>query len=208
MEKTFVSMCQDGEAEPADWRKWLDMREDKSVPEKDSLGLLDQEYDDLTKNLRSMEFYVTKKKSVRFITKLWPGCYVRYLFEVNPGQPNWEFGWVDAVDAKQVFCKIQCDDNFNGMRAVTVRIIDVMQVLPYKERPLVYYKTMMCGNCNQCDRSANEKPPQSCPYSNFFNALLAKQIGDQKFISLYLGVHECRDDERQECRNCGNCENS
>jgi hypothetical protein len=53
---------------------------------------------------------------------------------------------------------------------------------------LVYYKTMLCNDCNDCDRMANDFPPNSCKLFEFFNAVLNKQAADKQFILLYTGV--------------------
>ena len=125
------------EAESKDWKAWLERNRKDGDKENELLGLLPEEYSDLSKGLRSFGFYVFKRRHVRSIYNIWAGCYVKYLFETEGGEPHFEFGWVDAVSNTQGFCKIQCDDSFNGCRAVTVRTIDVMEVLPNKERHLV-----------------------------------------------------------------------
>lgn len=184
---TYAEMCGSGSADPEKWKAWLEDTGQTGSPA-EALGLLPEEYADLSGGLRSMGFYVFKKKYARSIFRLWAGCYVKYLFEHDLHEPHFEYGWVDVVNNDQGFCKIQCDDSFNGNRAVTVRIIDVMEVLPLKERPLVYYKTMICGQCNKCDRIAAEPPPMGCPHSRFLNALLSKSSGDSEFHRLYQGV--------------------
>ena len=186
---TYLEMCSNGQASPENWRKWL-----ADCPGSDPiykrLGLLPEEYEDLDKGMRSMEFYVFKRKHVRSIFRIWPGCYVKYLYEYDAHEPHFERGWVDVVNNERGFCKIQCDDAFNGNRAVVVRTIDVMDILPFKERPLVFYKTMLCGECNGCDRTANEEPPADCPRYGLFNALLSKQKGDEEFMRLLYGEKE------------------
>lgn len=177
-------MCLSGKAEANDWAKWLSDFPSEE-PDYQRLGLLEQEYEDLKGGVRSFAFYIMKRNTARSIFNLWPGCYVKYLYEYDKHEPHFEYGWVDVSSNDRGFCKIQCDDDFHGARAVVVRVIDVMEILPYKERPLVYYKTMICGKCNKCDRSSNETPPVSCPFYDFFGALLSKQKGDGEFIRLY-----------------------
>ena len=204
---TYIEMCMKGEAEPKGWKEWLEQNRKEGDKDNELLGLLPEEYEDLSKHVRSFQFYVFKRGFTRSIFNLWGGCYVKYLFEYNGCEPHAECGWVDAVSNTQGFCKIQCDDDFNGGRAVTVRIIDVMEVLPHKERPLIYYKTMLCGQCNKCDHSSNEEPKIDCPHYEFMNAILNKQKGDEKFIELYKNVSGKLNDACQcdshDCQNCG-----
>ena len=211
---TYIEMCRNGSAEPKDWKKWLDGIKKENDKENELLGLLPEEYEDLKNGIRSMGFYVFKSQFARSIFQLWGGCYVRYLFEYDGHEPHFEAGWVDAVSNSKGFCKIQCDDSYCGNRAVTVRTIDVMEILPHKERPLVYYKTMICGQCNKCDHSSNEEPNIECPHYNFMNAMLNKQRGDMEFIRLYDkisgNVAKCETGcDHESCGPCGgNCGDS
>lgn len=184
MNKTYIEMCLNGEAEPCNWEKWLDYMKIDPLRRWDCLGITMQEYDDLSNKKRSFDFYVFKSKHQRVLKRLWAGCYVKYVFEIDCHDPHFEFGWVDMVSLDNEYCKIQCDDSFNGGRAVIIRVTDVMEVFPLKERFLVYYKTMICGDCNGCDRMSNELPPDECPYYNFFNACVAKAKGDAQLLSL------------------------
>lgn len=187
MTMTYLEMCQSGKADPENWRKWLKDFPDDGRPAHERLGLLPEEHDDLDRGMRSFFFYVFKRKNARSIDRIWAGCYVRYLYEYDLHDPHFEYGWVDVVNNERGFCRIQCDDSYGGNRAVTVRTIDVMDVLPLKERPLVYYKTMLCGHCNGCDRSSNDAPPAECPRFGFFSAVLSKQKGDAVLMGM-LGI--------------------
>lgn len=160
--------------------------------EHERFGLLRGEFSDYRAGTRSMSFYAFKRKYNRSIFKLWPGCYVKFAFQYDLGEPHFEFGWVDVVDTRAGLARIQCDDNYQGNRALTVKIVDIMEILPYKERPLVYYKTMVCGDCSKCRKEENSFPTD-CPQFNFFNAILNKQIGDGKFMELYRGVENVID---------------
>ncbi len=198
---TYIEMCMKGEADQKDWKAWLERNRKDGGKENELLGLLPEEYTDLMNGIRSFGFYVFKRRHPRSIFQLWSGCYVKYLFEHEGSEPHFECGWVDGVSNQQGFCNIQCDDGFHGGRAVTVRTIDVMEVLPYKERYLIYYKTMMCGRCDKCDHSSNEEPRIDCPHYEFMNAVLNKQRGDSEFLKLYNGV-SCQHD----CGECGKCQ--
>ena len=202
----FLELCEQENANPQYWKEWLDANKKDEIPPYQVLGLLKEEYDDLCNGIHSIDFYLFKRKHVRYIKNVWGGCYVKYAFEINACEPHFEFGWVDVVNNEKGFCKVQCDDSFFGTRALTLRIIDIMEILPYKERPLVYYKSMVCNDCNDCDRIANELPPESCKLYEFFNAILNKQQADNQFIKLYNGVieHQCNcNNEHKQCS--GNC---
>lgn len=185
---TYIEMCLSGMASPGNWEKWLADTKDDTRPDAEKLGLAKEEHDDLVGKMRSMDFYVKKRGIPRALTHLWTGCYVRFLYEYDLKNPHLECGWVDIVNDERGFCKIQCDDGFDGGRAVVVRVGDVMEVLPLKERPLLYYKTMLCGECNGCDRMSSAEPPQDCRIYGLLNAINSKRSGDAKFISLYEGT--------------------
>ena len=190
---TFLELCEKENINSNHWKEWLETNKKDEVAPYDLLGILKEEYEDLCNGIHSFDFYLFKRKYPRHVKNVWGGCYVKYAFEIDAQEPHFEFGWVDVVNNEQGFCKVQCDDSFFGTRALTLRIIDIMEILPYKERPLVYYKTMVCNECNDCDRMANEFPPESCKLYDFFNAILNKQKADNQFIKLYNGVieHQC-----------------
>lgn len=197
----FLELCESQKIESSCWKKWLEENKKDEVAPYELLGLLKEEYEDLCNDIHSIDFYIFKRKHVRHVKNVWGGCYVKYAFEVDAHDPHFEYGWVDVVNNEKGFCKVQCDDSFVGTRALTLRIIDVMEILPYKERPLVYYKTMVCNDCNDCDRMANQLPPETCKLYGFFNAILNKQQADNEFIKLYNKVlNNCKNN------NCtGNC---
>ena len=184
----FMAMCLAGQAEPEHWEKWLKDFPEDMRPSDERLGLVRQEYEDLQAGRRSMGFFVMKRRYARRIFNIWSGCYVKYLFETEQHEPRVEFGWVDAVNPGNGYCRIQCDVSFNGMRTVTIRCMDIVEILPMKERPLVYYKTMVCGDCQKCDRTSGELPPLECPSYAFLSACLDKSESDRAFMRLYEGI--------------------
>ncbi|MBR4315933.1 MAG: hypothetical protein IKP65_03050 [Alphaproteobacteria bacterium] len=210
--ENFIQFCEKNQNyDPNDWKKWLNENPDKTTSPNELLGLNEQEYEDLNKKIRSMNFYILKRSFKRNINEnLWAGCYVKFLMEMDLMNPHVEYGWVDIVSNEQGFCKIQCDDSYNGCRALTIRIIDVLEVLPFKERPLVYFKTMICGDCNDCDRTANKEVPISCKYYSFFNSILNKQQMDSDFQKMYFSLKEANKETECNCNdnNCNHNDNN
>lgn len=207
---TFIEICQnDKSIQPEYWSDWL--KEVNSVlnkPNYQLLGLQEEQYQDLINKKRTMTFFIFKKQQKRLIDKLWTGCYVKFVYENDCARnPHFQRGWIDVIDNKTKLCKIQCDDSFNGMRALILNISDIIQILPYKERPLIYYKTMICGDCNDCDRASNEINQESCPHFYFFNAIISKQQMDNTFISSYEKIKEEQHNVNPNQINChcGDC---
>lgn len=190
MEKDFLTLCVEGVENPQNWERWLSDRGPSDENRKaELLGLSQEEFDDLNQKMRSMNFYVFKRKNPRSSFRVFPGAYVRFAFEHELQNPHFEMGWVDLVEPHRGFCRIQVDDegDFNGSRAITLRIADVMEILPMKERPLVYYKSMVCGKCNDCDRMRNADVPTTCPHFDFMRLVLKKQKADKELIGVYKG---------------------
>lgn len=186
---TFMKLCQQTDTDSSLWEKWLNSNSDKEkYKEYELLGLLPEEYEDLKNKIHTFKFYIEKRKFNRSIHNLWTGCYVKYLYDKDMTEPVSLTGWVDAISNDKRFCKIQCDDCFDGCRALNIRTMDVLEILPFKERYLIYYKTMICGNCNDCDRVSNDMPPLNCKHYEFFNAIVNKQKADKQFLELYQKV--------------------
>lgn len=209
---TFLELCEKENANPEYWKEWLETNHKDNISPYELIGIAKEEYEDLCNGVHSIDFYLFKSKFPRHIKNVWGGCYVKYVFEIDKHEPHIEFGWVDVVNNDIGFCKVQCDDSFMGTRALTLRILDVVEILPYKERPLVYYKSMVCNECNSCDRMANELPPESCKLFNFFNAIVNKQQADTQFINLYNGILEYQQNQENCNERCsktcgGNCNN-
>lgn len=172
------------------WKQWLNYQKDSNESDHVKMGMMQIQYKDLVDGKHSIYFYVEKYKYIRSVFNVWTGCYVKYLFEHNNKEISMERGWVDQVNPNTGFCRIQCDDGYMGGRAVIIRTVDIMEILPCKERFLIYYKTMLCGTCNQCDRASNEEVPISCRLFNFFNSIKNKQVGDQQYIQYYENVEK------------------
>ena len=202
----FIEFCNSNpDYDTKKWESWIEDYPEKEVPDHEKLGLLKEEYEELKNKLRSMDFYIFKRKFNRSIYNLWGGCYIKFAFEIDLHEPHIEFGWVDVVSNEQGFCKIQCDDNYFGCRALTIRIIDVLEILPYKERPLIYFKTMNCGQCNLCDRASNELPPINCPHYSLFSSIVNKQQLDNEYIKAYQGIKTINEENKKCSNNCQEC---
>ena len=207
-ESTFLELYANNQVKKEDLEEFVKACTDK-YPDKpiwERVGLSEDEYYDLTHKLRDLDFYVFKRKYKRDIQKLWVGCYVKFIYQMEPdtSKPHFEWGWVDVLDVKHELARLQCDDTFQGNRAVTVRTADIVEVLPLKERPLVFYKTMICGECKKCDEESDGFP-RNCPKFNFFNAIKNKQKHDIEFIVEYYKLINDKCDCGGECHG-NDCE--
>lgn len=208
-EPTFLELYASNQVKKEDLEEFVKAFTDKhpDKPVWEGAGLLEAEYYDLTHGLRDLNFYVFKRKHKRDIQKLWAGCYVKFLYQMEPdtSKPHFEWGWIDVIDEKYGLARLQCDDSFQGNRAVTVRTMDIMEVLPLKERPLIYYKVMLCGECKKCSIEDNAFP-SDCPKFNFFNAILNKQNRDREFILKYYELTSNKCDCGGECHGNHKCQ--
>lgn len=205
---TFLNLCKNTDTESKYWQKWLEENPDKKTSPNELLGIRPEEYEDLKQGIHSFDFYIFKSNHEKYLYQLWSGCYIAFAFEIDKCNPHLEYGWVDIVSNEHGFCKVQCDDSYNGNRALTIRISDVMEILPFKERPLIYYKTMLCGDCNDCDRISIELPPETCQIREFFDAIINKQKSDAEFIRLYKMIDEknkSADNHQCNCDHCNHC---
>lgn len=201
---TFLQLCMNTDTLPKHWKSWLNDNPDKVTLPNELLGLLKQEYDDLINERRSFDFFIFKRKQQQQINQLWAGCYIKFAYESDLHNAHYEYGWVDVVSNEQGFCKVQCDDSYQGNRAVTIRIMDIIEILPFKERPLLYYKTMLCGDCDECDRTQSTLPPETCKLYEFYNAIINKQFADNDFIKLYKTIELNAKKSQHQC-NCNGC---
>jgi len=183
--ETYLDLCLHHGAEPSNWEKYVADNISEGVKPYDLLGIGESDFAKLANKQHTFEFYVMRIKLCQKVKCVWPGTYIAFLVE-HDNKPHLEFGWVDVIDVKGKLCKVQCDDNFYGMRAFVISVDDISAILPCKERPLVYYKTILCNGCNQCDRSANNPVPPLCKHKGFFDAVLDKQVADAQFLVLYV----------------------
>lgn len=186
MEK-FIDLCIKGLAETSNWEKFVNDNLSGDATPNGILGISECDFRKLVEKRHTFDFYVKRKSLGCGVKFVWPGTYVSFLNE-NDSLPHVEFGWVDVIDVNGRLCKVQCDDSFHGMRAIVICLDDIKDILPLKERPLVYYKTMVCGDCNKCDRSSNDEVPSSCPSKHLLDAVLDKQRSDSQFLLLYSSV--------------------
>ncbi len=183
--ETFLELCLQGKASSENWEKYVNENITQHISPYELLGVSEQDFAKLIQRQHTFEYYVIRCQICKKVKCVWPGAYIAFLVE-HDSRPHLEFGWVDVIDTKGKLCKVQCDDNFHGMRAFVISIDDISAILPCKERPLVYYKTMLCNECNKCDRSSNESVPDFCAHKAFFDAILDKQLADAQFLTLYV----------------------
>ena len=184
-QETFLDLCLHHKAQPCNWEKYVDDNVSNETRPYELLGISEGEFAKLVHKHHTFEFYVMQRQICRKVRCVWPGTYISFLVEQD-NKPHLEFGWVDVIDTNGKLCKVQCDDNFNGMRAFVISIDDISAILPCKERPLVFYKTILCSGCDGCDRSANAPVPSLCKHKSFFDAILDKQVADAQFLVLYV----------------------
>ena len=62
--ENFIQFCEKNkDYKPENWNRWLEANPDKTTPKHELLGLLKEEYDDLEKKIRSMNFIFSKENS-------------------------------------------------------------------------------------------------------------------------------------------------
>lgn len=195
MFETFMDLYIKGNVAPESWTYFVEntKHDNPEMQEYDIVGISKEEYEDLKANTRNIQFYAFKRKYRKTIDRIWTGAYIKFAFQYDLTEPHVEYGWVDIVDQTGKYLRVQCDDTFEGQRQLTLRSADVLEILPTKERKLIFYKTMVCGDCKICNRVTNDFPGE-CPQYNFFNAILNKQIKDDEFFQEYFklmgGINE------------------
>ena len=197
MQETFLELCLQGKAIPEDWESYVNKNVSQETKPHELLGIGESDFAKLMQKQHTFEFFVMRRKIGCKLKRVWPGTYVSFIVE-HDNKPHIEFGWVDVIDVAGRLCKVQCDDSFHGMRAFVITIDDIVAILPFKERPLVFYKTVLCEDCNRCDRSANEAVPSNCPHERFFNAILDKQVADAQFLVIYTKDNLANQDNTQD----------
>ena len=191
MENNFLELCANDLADANSWEYFLNVKkqENPEIPEHEIIGISEEEYEDLKARTRNITFYIFKMKHKKLIVRIWTGAYIKFAFQYDLAEPHAEYGWVDLVDRTGRALRVQCDDNMEGRRQLFVRTNDVLEILPSKERKLIYYKTMVCGECKKCNVETNDFPKE-CPKFDFFNAILNKQMMEEQFFEEYFKLPE------------------
>ena len=191
MFETFLELYNKGCVDHNSWEYFLKEKsaEFPEMSEHEIIGISKEEFEDLKGRTRNIPFYSFKMKHRKTIIWIWTGAYIKFAFQYDLAEPHIEYGWVDIVDRTGKYLRVQCDDELDGQRQLIVRSIDVLEVLPTKERKLIFYKTMVCGDCEKCKRQTNDFPGD-CPKYHFFNAILNKQMKDEEFFNEYFKLPE------------------
>lgn len=189
--ETFMDLYFKGKMKETDWEFFLREKknENPEMYDNEIIGLTKEEFEDLKDGTRNIPFYAFKSKHRKTIIKIWTGAYIKFAYQYDLLEPHIEYGWVDIVDQTGNFLRVQCDDTYEGRRSLILRLVDVLEVLPSKERKLIFYKSMVCGTCEKCNRVTNDFP-KDCPKFYFFNAILNKQIKDEEFFNEYFKLPE------------------
>jgi hypothetical protein len=96
--------------------------------------------------------------------------YIRFAYDPHQNGNTTVFcGWVDKVESSERYwgwhvVAIQVDDKHSGNRAVNIRKRDVLEILPFKIRPLVYYRRVLCTTCIVVRSTCGEAIWKGCPY--------------------------------------------
>lgn len=187
MFENFMELYLQGKKQADEWESFLneEKRMMPETPDHDIIGLTKDEFIDLKEKTRNIQFFAFKLKYRKDVIHVWNGSYIKFAFQYDLSEPHFEYGWVDAIDRTGTLIRVQCDDALDGQRALTVRLVDVLEVFPAKERKLIFYKTMTCASCEKCPRQTNDFP-SDCPKYDFFNAILNKQRKDEEFFNEYF----------------------
>lgn len=166
------------------WMRYEIDPEGRSAPE--YFGITEQELRDVRGGARSFRFIALRYlKRRHLLTKVLPGTYVQFITEHESAGPCLEYGWVDRFIGEKGVAVIQCDDCYFGNRSVEIGIEDVLRILPSKERPNVFYKSMLCGECRDCSRHSGEFV-SSCPFYGLFKDMKRNRQNTRKVIREHI----------------------
>lgn len=158
---------------------WLADNEGKTLAE--YLGVAEDDLEDL-ENQHSFSFIVCRTfYRKHLLDRVFPGVYVQFIVEYDLQAPHREYGWVDAFDKEKKTVDIQCDDSYYGNRSMTINIRDIVQVLPTKERPNIFFKAMLCKECKNCSKDSGEFI-EECPFYGLFSKIKENRLGSKDII--------------------------
>ena len=192
MDKTLFEKVVRGEESPNAFERyvtiWEEDNEGKTLSE--YIGIPEDEIEEIKKGNHTFLFFVLRKvRRKQLLEVVFPGCYVQFAIEYPEMRAHLEYGWVDVFDEKNKEVHIQCDDNFYGTRVVVIKIEDITQILPTKERPNVFYKAMLCGDCKKCENNYGEFI-KDCPFYELFKTLKQNRLQSRDTIGKYLGYEK------------------
>lgn len=122
------------------------------------------------KNLQMLVLRRKHKKCELTSASILTGCYIKFGIQYGEtSTPHIEYGWISNVTTSEMV-DVQCDDGYEGARGILVDLRDVFEILPLKERPILYYKQMLCHNCFGCNPYTSCFV-QSCKFVNFFKQI-------------------------------------
>ena len=158
---------------------WEVNNEGKTLAE--YLGVSESDLEDLNNNhsFRFVAFRTFYRKHL--LERVFSGAYVQFVSECEYQQPRLEYGWVDFFNRENKTVDVHCDDNYQGNRALTINLRDIVQLLPTKERPNIFFKAMLCQECKDCSKDSGEFI-EDCPFFGLFTAIKENRLGGREII--------------------------
>lgn len=204
----FLELVASGKEEPESFpRYWMQFEIDpEGKTAEEYFGVTEEELSSVRNGEHSFRFialrYIKRKHLLR---NVFPGTYVQFIVEYEPGCVRPEYGWVDAFDKKTRIVTIQCDDSNFGNRAIDISLEDVIRVLPSKERPNIFFKAMLCQDCRNCPHESSEFS-EGCPFFQLFLDIRENRRGNMKVLNQHLGFNKIGNLKPEEVKNeelCG-----
>lgn len=147
----------------------------------DYLGVSEEDIEDLN-NHHSFAFIAYRiYHRKHLLDKIYPGTYVQFVVEYDDQIPHKEYAWVDSFNKEDKTVDVQCDDSFYGNRSLTINLRDIIQVLPTKERPNIFFKAMLCKDCKNCSKESGEFI-EDCAFYSLFTKIKQNRLNSRDLI--------------------------
>lgn len=189
MNESLFELVIKGKESPDSYEKYLELwkSSDKKKSLSEYLGVSENDVKDLEdgRSFRFIVFRAIHKK--HNLDKIFPGAYIQFVNEYGLSDPILEYGWVDKFEKETKTVSIQCDDAYYGNRAVSIKLNDILQILPMKERPNIFYKAMLCKGCNICSHEVSDFT-ENCPFYDLFTSIKQNRLDSKSRIKEYLNL--------------------
>lgn len=195
MNEPFFKLVLQGKELPSAFDRykiqWEVDHEGKTLAE--YIGVTEYDIHDLLEVRHSFEFIflrcIHRKHS---LDRVFPGIYVQFIAEYDDMRPHFEYGWIDSFDEKKQSARLQCDDTCSGNRSLEINIRDILQILPTKERPNIFFKAMLCKECKDCSHESGEFI-EECPFFSLFSSIKRNRIQSRQTVGKFLGYGKTED---------------